>query len=273
MTIIENKPQPPTSSTQGTPDSHIQIFQNPQPDQYLLDEFAMNTPESLKPTLELIREKHLHTYNPVQFRFIESMADKALQYHTPVAEIITKKVRQALVNYLNDFSSQKKTKESVNHSNTINSELAQLTKDMFQNNNYETAESQQTFEDEFRLQEKEIMHSVAKVTKNMAIKGHNEPNQLKVENQSFTPHNDLSIMHQFRQSKVKHHSEQQLTRTINEGPEDAGPLNSQALIIRSLKTMEKLSPSYINRFISYMDTLLWLEQAGKEGTKNKSKKK
>lgn len=79
-------------------------------------------------------------------------------------------------------------------------------------------------------------------------------------------------MRHFRQSQVKRNSERLLTRIIQEGPEDAGPLNSQALIIRSLTIMRELSPGYINRFVSYMDTLLWLEQAGEKGTKTKTNK-
>jgi hypothetical protein len=33
------------------------------------------------------------------------------------------------------------------------------------------------------------------------------------------------------------------------------------LAIRSLSTMQDISPAYLNRFISYVDTLFWLEQA------------
>ncbi len=129
---------------------------------------------------------------------------------------------------------------------------------MLQSNNSEIAVSQLTFEDELKQQENEIMHSMSEVSSSTAT-------------QNQGGHNDLSIMRQFRQSQVKHLSGQQLTRTIEEGPEDAGPLNSQALIIRSLTTMQELSPSYINRFVSYIDTLLWLEQADKEGTSRKLK--
>jgi len=226
----------------------------------LLDEFVLTTPQHLKHALEQVRDKQLHKHNPVQFRFIESMAGKALQYNSPVAEVITKKAIQALSNYLNNSPSQKKITESISHSHIIKSELAKLTEAMLQSDNSEIVVSQLTFEDELKQQEKEIMHSMGEASSS-------------TETQNQGSHNDLSIMRQFRQSQVKHLSERQLTRTIEEGPEDAGPLNSQALIIRSLTIMQELSPSYINRFVSYIDTLLWLEQAGKEGTPKKSKKK
>jgi len=67
-------------------------------------------------------------------------------------------------------------------------------------------------------------------------------------------------------------SDKLVTRAIREGPKNAGPLNQQMLAIRSLTTMRKLSPQYLNRFISYIDTLFWLEQAGGASVSGANKK-
>ena len=48
-------------------------------------------------------------------------------------------------------------------------------------------------------------------------------------------------------------------------PENAGPLNSQHLVHRSLTLMRDLSPEYLNRFMSYVDALSWLDQANAMG--------
>jgi hypothetical protein len=56
-------------------------------------------------------------------------------------------------------------------------------------------------------------------------------------------------------------SDRLVAAAIRDCPENAGPLNSQMLVTRSLSIMRKLSPGYLSRFISYIDTLLWLEQA------------
>ena len=48
-------------------------------------------------------------------------------------------------------------------------------------------------------------------------------------------------------------------------PEDSGPLNPQMLITESLSQLRDLSPGYLSRFVTYFDTLFWLQQAnGKE---------
>lgn len=78
---------------------------------------------------------------------------------------------------------------------------------------------------------------------------------------------------QFRESLAKRAYDKLATRAISEGPEAPGPLNPQALVIRTIAALRELSPDYLNRFISYADTLLWLEQAGEasRAAKNKAK--
>ncbi len=44
-------------------------------------------------------------------------------------------------------------------------------------------------------------------------------------------------------------------------PDNAGPLNSQHLVHRSLLLMRELSPEYLEHFVGYVDALQWLEQS------------
>lgn len=56
-------------------------------------------------------------------------------------------------------------------------------------------------------------------------------------------------------------TEQQLTQTLAQAPENAGPMNSQHLVLRSLQVMHDIAPDYLQGFMSYVDTLIWLEHA------------
>ena len=56
-------------------------------------------------------------------------------------------------------------------------------------------------------------------------------------------------------------TEQQLTQTLAQAPENAGPMNSQHLVLRSLQVMRDIAPDYLQGFMSYVDTLIWLEHA------------
>ena len=56
-------------------------------------------------------------------------------------------------------------------------------------------------------------------------------------------------------------AERQLNRALDQAPSNAGPINSHMVVLRSLSLMRDIAPDYLNRFVSYVDTLLWLEQA------------
>ena len=42
-------------------------------------------------------------------------------------------------------------------------------------------------------------------------------------------------------------------------PESPGPLNPQALVIRSLMRLQGISPGYVERFLPYSRSLCWLD--------------
>jgi hypothetical protein len=72
---------------------------------------------------------------------------------------------------------------------------------------------------------------------------------------------ELKSLRLFRRSWTRRKSEQQLQQSQAVLPENAGPLHSQALVLRALQLMRGLSPEYLERFMAHAETLLWLEQA------------
>jgi hypothetical protein len=72
---------------------------------------------------------------------------------------------------------------------------------------------------------------------------------------------ELKSIRYFRNTWSKLSVDKQLSQAIAQGPENAGPLNSHQLVLRSLSVMRDISPDYLNRFMSYVDALLWLDQA------------
>ena len=68
---------------------------------------------------------------------------------------------------------------------------------------------------------------------------------------------------QFRKTLSKLSVQKQVSHAIAQAPQNAGPINSHMLVLRSLGLMRELSPDYLNRFMAYVDTLLCLEEACK----------
>lgn len=71
---------------------------------------------------------------------------------------------------------------------------------------------------------------------------------------------ELGTLREFRGTWSRLFAEQRLRQTLAQVPTQAGPLNSHHLVHRALATMQEVSPEYLQRFVTHVDTLLWLEQ-------------
>ena len=67
---------------------------------------------------------------------------------------------------------------------------------------------------------------------------------------------------QFRKQLSQLSVQKQVSKAMAQAPQNAGPINSHMLVLRSLGLMRDASPDYLSRFMGYVDTLLFLEEAG-----------
>jgi Protein of unknown function (DUF2894) len=67
---------------------------------------------------------------------------------------------------------------------------------------------------------------------------------------------------QFRHQLGKIQVQKQVSLAIAQAPQNAGPINSHMLVLRSLGLMRDISPDYLNRFMGYIDAMLSLDEAG-----------
>ncbi|KWF08157.1 DUF2894 domain-containing protein [Burkholderia pseudomultivorans] len=91
---------------------------------------------------------------------------------------------------------------------------------------------------------------------------------------------DPALIDYFRETWSKVRTEKQYRQSLDQVPRNAGPLNSNSLVHRSLSVMRELSPAYLQQFLSYVDALAWLEdlagggaQPDKEAPRAKTAKK
>lgn len=77
---------------------------------------------------------------------------------------------------------------------------------------------------------------------------------------SHAAYPELEALDYFRQVWSKVRTQKQLRQSLEQVPGNAGPLNSSSLVHRSLSLMRELSPGYLQQFLSYVDTLSWMEQ-------------
>jgi hypothetical protein len=70
---------------------------------------------------------------------------------------------------------------------------------------------------------------------------------------------EMKSVQQFRQSWHRMKVQDQVEHALQQGPANAGPLNSHRLVLRTLGLMQDLSPAYLHHFMSHLDTMLQLD--------------
>ena len=75
---------------------------------------------------------------------------------------------------------------------------------------------------------------------------------------------ELASVRRFRQAWHASRSVEQVEQALERRPANAGPLNSHALVLQSLALMRELSPDYLRRFLTQLESLQWLEHAGEK---------
>jgi hypothetical protein len=90
--------------------------------------------------------------------------------------------------------------------------------------------------------------------------------------QNAEPRAELKTIRNHRNTWSKLSVDLQVAQALEQAPKNAGPINSHMLVLRSLALMRDVSPDYLNRFMSYADTLLRLGQIEKEKLSNPKKR-
>jgi hypothetical protein len=250
----------------------------------LLDEESASV--WLEEQLIQLRDRGAHRYDPAQFRYIEAMARRALEQRDTVSHLVRQRALVALEQYhVRITQAQKTAALALSEGLTGFPHVAEQLQQYFDDCDFpglsralaklqratatqsladlagyvahskpvvEAREQSFSFDDTLRQAEKKLVNAVSKAGANV----------LKTD--THIDADELSSIHYFRESLVRRNADKLVTQAIREIPEGAGPLNSQKLIVQSLASMRDLSPHYLNRFVAYIDTLLWLEQTGEK---------
>ena len=128
------------------------------------------------------------------------------------------------------------------------------------------------------------MEATQPATASVAVNRNFRPNFQNPSAGHNPPAAELKSVAYFRNTWSRLSTEQQLTQTLAQAPANAGPMNSQHLVLRALEAMRDISPDYLQAFMSYIDALIWLDHAdptrpassrsvGGEGEKKRKTKK
>ena len=180
------------------------------------------------PAIEALRARGAQQVDPVRFRFIESLAERAAQHEGAARRVLDERLAQLLSAHELKLDQatrpQGDVRPTANTDAMPRSALADLVAD---------------------------------------LGGRATPVAPAMPN-AKTPAIDstveLETLPFFRRTWSRLSADQRLAQSLAALPENAGPLNSHHLVHRSLMLMRELSPGYFDRFVAHVDALLSLQQ-------------
>ena len=174
-----------------------------------------------EPTLESLHAQGADRHDPVRFRYLQALAARLPAQPPAVQQVLALRLQKAVADYADKAHAAMAEPVQV-VAPTSASPLAQLNREL----------DARVRADEDR----------ARIDGSASVAG-------------------LKSVRQFSEVWSRIAAQEQVLQALEQGPENAGPLNPHRLMLRSLSLMRSLSPDYLRRFLLQMDSLLWLEQA------------
>ncbi|MBL8423978.1 MAG: DUF2894 domain-containing protein [Candidatus Accumulibacter phosphatis] len=211
----------------------------------------------MDPAMEIaaLRMTGADRLDPVRFHFIEAMATRSRGQRVEVKRILDGKLREALAAYRRRFErTQDDARETIARIREHDRDAADDLQRLLVAGDFSGVSQYSA-----RLAKSDPQVSLADLARHLAQDSPEDLDGGPAGNVGSRA--ELKAMRYFRNTWSRLSVDRQVTQAIEQGPENAGPLNSHRLVLRSLALMRNISPDYLNRFVSYLDTLLWLDQA------------
>lgn len=182
------------------------------------------------PVIDALRLQGAHGFDPVRFHYLEVLAQRASAHQGSVKRILDGKLAAAA-------AALRERMEQASSSAQANAAQAEPPR-------------RETLGDLVRhMAEHAAEHAPAK------------PDIRAVA--ALTPRTELKSVTYFRSTWSRLSAEKEVAKALEQAPKNAGPINSHVVTLRALALMRDTSPDYLNRFMTYVDTLLSLDQGEK----------
>jgi hypothetical protein len=192
--------------------------------------------DDIATTLAELRQAGAHQCDPVRFHYLETLCRRSHDQSPTVAAPLTAKLQQALAAYQQQIQQQEEVLTSDSASATGSASYSGLG---------------------------ELLAALSVQSEAGAITSETSAAQgaAQISTRENTAPAELKSVRYFRDSWAKLGVEQRVAQSFAKAPENAGPLNSHLLVLQALGRMRDDAPAYLQHFIAYADSLLWLQQA------------
>ncbi len=197
-------------------------------------------------------------FDPVRLHYLEVLAQRVNEHQGSVQRILGGKLAQALAAFRTGFEqAQNEASDAIAQAARKYPQAAAELQPLFNAGNFAGVRRCIA-----TLERRGQGASLGDLARSMAQHAP-DPGDEQLEGHVGS-HAELKSVKYFRNTWSKLSADKQVTQALGQAPKNAGPMNSHGLVLRSLALMREISPDYLNRFMSYVDTLLCLEQSDKQ---------
>jgi hypothetical protein len=197
-------------------------------------------------------------FDAVRLHYLQVLAQRAVSHPAPVKRLLDAKLAHALAAYKDRFErAQGETQDAVARIVRNHPDAAADLQRLFQGGDFKAVRQRMA-----NLKNSANRVSLGDLTRHLAQRSVSD---VDAGSDSATGlGSELQTTQFFRDTWSKLSVGKRVTQELDNAPKNAGPINSHMLVLRSLATMRDISPDYLSRFTSYVDTLLSLDQCNKE---------
>lgn len=214
----------------------------------------VHQPPDVSQQIEALRQAGAHHFDPVRLHHIEQLAQRASRHQGRVKHLLDGKLTQALAVLGERLThAQSAAKDAIATAALRYPQAVADLQQLFQAGDFKgvaqriaSLQPHATYTSLGDLARDLVQHSQEPVDG-----GFDGNTGLRAE---------LKTTRDFRNTWSKLSVDKRVTKALEQAPKNAGPINSHLLVLRSLALMRDISPDYLNRFTSYVDTLLSLDQ-------------
>lgn len=236
-----------------------------EPDQREIADAPLDSPPDFNALIASLRTAGADRFDPVRLHYIEALAKRAIAHQGSVKRLLDAKLAQALAALKERFDlAQRDAGESVARSVQQYPHAANDLQRLFVAGDFKGLRRFIA-----TLKTSEQGASLGALVRQ--LEQHSSENADAHLNGNAGSRPELKTLRNFRNTWSKLSVDKQVAQVLEQAPKNAGPINSHMLVLRSLALMRDISPDYLNRFMSYADTLLCLDQCEKEKPGNPKK--
>jgi hypothetical protein len=180
-------------------------------------------------TLDAWRDQHADRLDPIRFHFIEALQRRAAAHEGEARRVLDNRLGELIQTYADDLERATSGFEKADDPASLRLHTSGALGEL-----------------------------IDRMTRRAASRGSDIEAGDEAPQPSAFP--ELAALDEFGKIWSQLRAESQLRQSLEQAPPNAGPLNSSALVHRSIALMRELSPGYLQQFLAYVDALSWMEQ-------------